>query len=192
MGKMSTPAPPNWYRDPHNPQQLRWWSGTEWTAQTHPLPPSAPPAPAVSPAAHPPTPLPPAAVAYPPAPLPPAAAAHPPAHDALTVRADSLGASVIVDSDAWRHDPRWADVPATSNGVPDFLVTARRGSMIAAVITALLGVTLVFLGPQALLIGVLLILFTPILAAVSLSIFRPPRGHTGDVRAQDLMSGRGE
>ncbi|MCL4448319.1 MAG: DUF2510 domain-containing protein [Actinobacteria bacterium] len=30
--------PPNWYRDPHNPQALRWWDGTCWTEHVRELP----------------------------------------------------------------------------------------------------------------------------------------------------------
>lgn len=29
---------PNWYPDPQNPYQLRWWDGTQWTAHTTPKP----------------------------------------------------------------------------------------------------------------------------------------------------------
>lgn len=29
-------APAGWYPDPHDPRRLRWWSGSEWTAYTHP------------------------------------------------------------------------------------------------------------------------------------------------------------
>lgn len=28
---------PNWYPDPTNGDQLRYWNGTEWTTHTHPL-----------------------------------------------------------------------------------------------------------------------------------------------------------
>jgi RsiW-degrading membrane proteinase PrsW (M82 family) len=31
-------APPGWYADPHNGAQLRWWSGTEWTAHVAGMP----------------------------------------------------------------------------------------------------------------------------------------------------------
>lgn len=27
-------APPNWYPDPHNPNQMRWWTGEQWTDDT--------------------------------------------------------------------------------------------------------------------------------------------------------------
>lgn len=27
--------PANWYTDPANPAQLRWWSGIQWTEHTH-------------------------------------------------------------------------------------------------------------------------------------------------------------
>lgn len=32
---MSTP-PAGWHPDPHDPNQLRWWDGTQWTSATHP------------------------------------------------------------------------------------------------------------------------------------------------------------
>jgi hypothetical protein len=36
-------AAANWYPDPQNPAQLRWWDGMQWTPHTHPLfaPPTA-------------------------------------------------------------------------------------------------------------------------------------------------------
>lgn len=30
-------APPGWYGDPYDARILRWWSGAEWTAYTHPV-----------------------------------------------------------------------------------------------------------------------------------------------------------
>lgn len=39
-------AQPNWYPDPQNPYQLRWWDGTQWTAHTAPKPVPQAPAPA--------------------------------------------------------------------------------------------------------------------------------------------------
>jgi hypothetical protein len=38
-------AAANWYPDPSNPGQLRWWDGLQWSAQTRPVfaPPSGPP-----------------------------------------------------------------------------------------------------------------------------------------------------
>ncbi|WP_217178856.1 G5 domain-containing protein [Streptomyces sp. AC495_CC817] len=34
---MSTPSPA-WFPDPENPNQLRWWDGSQWTPATAPLP----------------------------------------------------------------------------------------------------------------------------------------------------------
>lgn len=34
----STTPPPGWYGDPYDAGTLRWWSGAEWTAYTHPVP----------------------------------------------------------------------------------------------------------------------------------------------------------
>ena len=34
---MSSAPPPNWYPDPHDRAQLRWWDGTQWTEHRHPL-----------------------------------------------------------------------------------------------------------------------------------------------------------
>ena len=34
---MSAAPPPNWYPDPHDKAQLRWWDGTQWTDHRHPL-----------------------------------------------------------------------------------------------------------------------------------------------------------
>lgn len=34
---MSAAPPPNWYPDPHDRAQLRWWDGTQWTEHRHPV-----------------------------------------------------------------------------------------------------------------------------------------------------------
>jgi hypothetical protein len=34
---MSAAPPPNWYPDPHDAAQLRWWDGSQWTEHLHPL-----------------------------------------------------------------------------------------------------------------------------------------------------------
>src|SRR5687768_6203451 len=34
---MSAAPPPNWYPDPHDKAQLRWWDGTQWTEHRHPV-----------------------------------------------------------------------------------------------------------------------------------------------------------
>lgn len=53
---MTTPASPPaaWYRDPHDPLQLRWWDGVRWTEHVEPRPTTAavaPGFPAAGPAA---------------------------------------------------------------------------------------------------------------------------------------------
>lgn len=40
---MSTSVPPAWYPDPTDPNYLRWWNGSAWTADRVPLPPPEPP-----------------------------------------------------------------------------------------------------------------------------------------------------
>lgn len=43
---MTTQAvPQGWYQDPQDPKVVRWWDGTQWTAQTQPAPPASPPPP---------------------------------------------------------------------------------------------------------------------------------------------------
>ena len=34
---MSAAPPPNWYPDPHDAAQLRWWDGSQWTEHLHAL-----------------------------------------------------------------------------------------------------------------------------------------------------------
>lgn len=34
---MTNSPPPGWHPDPSNPNQLRWWDGTQWTHNTHPI-----------------------------------------------------------------------------------------------------------------------------------------------------------
>jgi hypothetical protein len=34
---MSAAPPPNWYPDPHDHAQLRWWDGSKWTEHLHAL-----------------------------------------------------------------------------------------------------------------------------------------------------------
>lgn len=41
-------ANPGWYPDPSNSQQLRWWDGSQWTTNTHPLVEQSAPSTAVS------------------------------------------------------------------------------------------------------------------------------------------------
>src|SRR4029453_4227352 len=48
-GRMTNPAA-NWYPDPHDPNQLRYWDGHQWTEHRAPKhPPAAPPPQAASP-----------------------------------------------------------------------------------------------------------------------------------------------
>ena len=47
---MSAAPPPNWYPDPHDAAQLRWWDGSRWTEHLHALVPA--PTPEQSSAAH--------------------------------------------------------------------------------------------------------------------------------------------
>jgi hypothetical protein len=35
--RMSAAPPPNWYPDPYDATQLRWWDGTQWTEHRHQL-----------------------------------------------------------------------------------------------------------------------------------------------------------
>jgi hypothetical protein len=47
---MTTQAvPQGWYPDPQHPEFLRWWDGTQWTAQTQPGPTAGSPAPPAAP-----------------------------------------------------------------------------------------------------------------------------------------------
>jgi hypothetical protein len=39
---MSAAPPPNWYPDPHDAAQLRWWDGSKWTEHLHALIPATP------------------------------------------------------------------------------------------------------------------------------------------------------
>ena len=38
---MSAAPPPNWYPDPHDQAQLRWWDGAQWTEHRHVLVPAS-------------------------------------------------------------------------------------------------------------------------------------------------------
>lgn len=79
---MTPGTPPDWYVDPSEPAQLRWWDGQGWTSRVRGLPQAPTPAPSTAPPtpARPPAPDPPAApsppVAAPPA--PPVTAPHAP------------------------------------------------------------------------------------------------------------------
>jgi hypothetical protein len=39
---MTAAPPPNWYPDPHDKAQLRWWDGSQWTEHRHPAVPTQP------------------------------------------------------------------------------------------------------------------------------------------------------
>ena len=58
MADGSNQVPAGWYGDPQNPNQRRYWDGTQWTGHTQPLLDSPPPTPAVPPPAAPPAPAP--------------------------------------------------------------------------------------------------------------------------------------
>lgn len=49
IGTSAGPVPPDWYADPSDPRQMRWWDGTTWTQHTSPAAPPPPPTPAPPP-----------------------------------------------------------------------------------------------------------------------------------------------